>query len=123
MRSGFIFMGRLTMEPKIRDKVTKFNLAVDRRYKAEGEERPKTDFFQVSAFGKTKEFVDAYLKKGMKVQVTGTVQNDNYEKDGVTVYHDSYIANEIEFCEKKGSGVAEESGDVGEDSEGEIPFK
>ena len=82
----------------------------------------RPDFFQVSAFGKTKEFVDTYLKKGMKVQVSGTVQNDNYEKDGVTVNHDSYIANEIEFCEKKGSGGAEESVDVGEDSEGEIPF-
>ena len=107
-------MGRLTADPKTAEKVTKFNLAVDRRYKAEGEEKPKTDFFQVSAFGKTKELADKYLKKGMKIQVTGTIQNDNYEKDGATVYQNSFITNEIEFCEKKETadipteGVSEE---------------
>ena len=111
MRNGFMFLGRLTMEPKIGEKVTKFNLAVDRRYKAEGEEKPKTDFFQLSAFGRTKEFVDKYLKKGMKVQVSGTIQNDNYEKDGSTVYQNSFIVNEVEFCERKteeGAGIVDE---------------
>ena len=114
MRNGFLFMGRLTIEPKIGEKVTRFGIAVDRRYRADGEEKPGTDFFQVLAFGRTKDFVDKYLKKGMKVQVTGTIRNDNYEKDGSTVYQNSFIANEIEFCEKKGRGSDSDAADDGE---------
>ena len=123
MRNGFIFMGRLTGDPKASEKVTKFSIAVDRRFKAEGEDKPKTDFFQIAAFGKTKELCDKYLKKGMKIQVTGVIQNDNYEKDGNTVYRDSYIANEIEFCEKKDSARDEENEIYMQAIEGELPFK
>ena len=84
-----ILMGRLTRDPEVRYSQTdrnmaiaKFSLAVDRRFKKQGDETT-ADFFNCTAFGKQAEFVEKYLKKGIKVVVTGRIQNDNYtNKEG-----------------------------------------
>ena len=53
-----ILMGRLTRDPEIRVSVAtnvttaKFTLAVDRKYKKEGEQQT-ADFISCTAFGKT----------------------------------------------------------------------
>ena len=103
-----ILMGRLTREPEVRYSQTdssmviaKFSLAVDRRFKKQGDE-VTTDFFNCTAFGKQAEFVEKYLKKGTKVVVTGRIQNDNYtNKDGQKVYSVQIIVEEMEFAESK----------------------
>lgn len=52
-------MGRLTGDPELRViqgnselTVTNFSIAVKRKYKADDEEKPKTDFFPCVAWGK-----------------------------------------------------------------------
>lgn len=100
-----ILCGRLTRDPEIRytesnKAVANFTLAVDRRFTREGD--PTADFFNCVAFGKTAEFVEKYLKKGVKMIVTGSIQNDNYtNKEGQTVYSVQIIASELEFAESK----------------------
>ncbi len=102
-----ILMGRLTRDPETRYSqgdssfaVARFSLAVDRRFKRQGE--PEADFFNCTAFGKQGEFVEKYLKQGTKIVVTGRVQNDNYtNKNGEKVYSVQIIAEEIEFAESK----------------------
>lgn len=106
MNKGF-FMGRLCKDPDIRFSnnqnstcVAKFNLAVDRRFKREGE--PDADFFQIVAFGKLGEFAEKYLHKGTKVVIEYEVRNNNYtNSDGQKVYGFQFIANSIEFAESK----------------------
>lgn len=99
--------GRLTRDPEVRygdnqKAVARFSLAVDRKFKREGD--PTADFFNCTAFGKTAEFVEEYLKKGTKMLVFGHIQNDNYtNKDGQTVYSVQIIVDELEFAESKGS--------------------
>ena len=103
-----ILMGRLTREPEIRYSqndssmaIAKFSLAVDRRFKRQGDETT-ADFFNCTAFGKQAEFVEKYLKKGTKVVVTGHIQNDNYtNKDGQKVYSIQIIVEEMEFAESR----------------------
>lgn len=102
-----IMMGRLTKDPEVRygqasgTAVARFSLAVDRRFKRDGE--PTADFFNVTAFGKLGEFVEKYLKKGTKILMEGEVQNNNYtNRDGQKVYDTRIIANSIEFAESKG---------------------
>lgn len=103
----FDFMGRLTRDPEIRYTngdpaycTARFSLAVDRRYKRDDK---KADFFEISAFGKLAEFVEKYLKQGTKVIASGRIENYNYTRpDGSKNYGYSFIASEIEFCEKKG---------------------
>ena len=100
-----ILMGRLTRDPEVRyggannTAIAKISIAVDRRFKREGQ--PEADFFNCTAFGKTGEFVEKYLRKGTKVVLDGEIQNDNYEKDGVKHYSTQIIINQIEFAESK----------------------
>lgn len=105
-----IMMGRLTRDPEVRysqgasqTAVARFSLAVDRRYKREGE--PEADFFNCTSFGKQAEFVEKYLRQGTKILLTGRVQNDNYtNRSGEKVYSVQIIAEEIEFTESKNAG-------------------
>lgn len=109
-----ILMGRLTREPEVRYSsgeksvaISKFSLAVDRRFKREGE--AEADFFNCTAFGKQAEFVEKYLKQGTKILLTGRVQNDNYmNKEGQKVYSVSIMAEEIEFAESKGTSDSQQ---------------
>ncbi len=102
-----ILMGRLTRDPEVRDSqgasqtaVARFSVAVDRRFKREGE--PDADFFNCTCFGRQAEFVEKYLHKGTKIVLSGRVQNDNYtNKDGQMVYSVRIMVDEIEFAESK----------------------
>ncbi len=102
-----IMMGRLTRDPEIRysqgangTSVARFSLAVDRRWKREGE--PDADFFNCTAFGRQAEFAEKYLRQGIKIVVTGRMQNNNYtNKDGEKVYSIQIMVEEIEFAESK----------------------
>ncbi len=102
-----ILMGRLTRDPEIRysqgasqTAVARFSVAVDRRFKREGE--PDADFFNCTAFGKQAEFIERYLHKGTKIVLCGRIQNDNYtNKDGQMVSSVRVMVDEIEFAESK----------------------
>ncbi|MCR5719784.1 MAG: single-stranded DNA-binding protein [Lachnospiraceae bacterium] len=105
-----VMMGRLTRDPEVRysqnangqTAVARFSIAVDRRFKRDGD--PAADFFNCTSFGKQGEFVEKYLKKGVKILITGRLQNDNYtNKDGQMVYGFQILVDEIEFCESKQS--------------------
>ena len=102
-----ILMGRLTRDPEVRysqgasqTAIARFSIAVDRRFKREGE--PDADFFNCTAFGKQAEFVERYLRKGTKMVVIGSIQNDNYtNRDGQKVYSVQIVVDEMEFAESK----------------------
>ena len=103
-----ILMGRLTRDPEVRysddnKAVGRFVLAVDRKFKKDG--GPTADFFNCTAFGKTAEFVEKYLRKGTKILLTGSIQNDNYTNGhGEQVYAMQVIVDEMEFAESKNAG-------------------
>lgn len=96
-------IGRLTRDPEIRvtqdgqTAIAKFGIAVDRRGKDQ-----KADFFNVTAFNKTAQFAEKYLRKGTKIAIGGRIQMDEYtNKEGQKVTNVIIIADEVEFCEKK----------------------
>lgn len=102
-----ILMGRLTKDPEIRYSqgenqiaIARFSLAVNRRWKREGE--PEADFFNCTVFGRQADFVEKYLRKGSQIVISGRVQNDNYtNKEGQKVYSVQIIVEEIDFAESK----------------------
>ena len=95
-----VLMGRLTADPDVKEKVTKYTIAVDRRFKREGD--PDADFFTCTCFGKAAEFAQKYLSKGTKVVVTGRIETNNYtNKDGQKVYSVGVIVENQEFAESK----------------------
>lgn len=114
-----ILMGRLTRDPEVRysqgatqTSVARFSVAVDRRFKREGE--PDADFFNCTAFGKQAEFVERYLHKGIKIVLVGRIQNDNYtNKEGQMVYSVRVLVDEIEFAESKNASAGNNNGGSG----------
>ena len=105
-----ILLGRLTRDPEIRysagaesKAVAKFTLAVDRRFKKEGEQ--SADFIGCTAFGKVAEFVEKYFRKGSKVLVEGHWQTGSYEKNGTKFYTNDCIIESLDFAESKKEGT------------------
>ena len=100
-----ILIGRLTKDVETRYSndlaISRYTLAVDRKFKKEGEQ--EADFINCVVFGKGGEFAEKYFTKGMKVAVTGRIQTGSYsDKDtGKTVYTTDIIVEEQEFCERK----------------------
>ena len=114
-----ILLGNMTREPKTTRKknedgnevvITKFDLAVNRKMKREGD--ADTDFFHCTSFGKQAEFVEKYFHSGSRVLVVGRVQNNNYTtKEGNKVYGFGIITEEVEFAQKKSAAKVEEDAD------------
>lgn len=127
-----ILMGRLTRDPEVRNSqggtaVARYTLAVDRMFKREGE--PNTDFINCITFGKNAEFAEKYLKKGMRIVVSGRIQTGSYtNRDGVKVYTTDIIVEEHEFAERKQSGACDMPGqgdgfmNIPDGLDDELPF-
>lgn len=65
----------------------------------------QADFFNCTAFGKQAEFIERYMRKAVKVVVSGRIENDNYtNKEGQMVYSVKVMIEEIEFAESKAAG-------------------
>ena len=110
-----ILMGRLTKDVEVRytqtnnTAVASFNLAVNRRFVKEGEER-QTDFFNIVAWGKLGEFCSKYFKKGQQVGIIGRLQTRNWEDEqGQKHYVTEVVAEEAYFADSKKN--SEESND------------
>ena len=114
-----ILMGRLTRDPEVRSggannsAVARFSLAVDRRFKRDGDEQT-ADFINCVAFGKTAEFLEKYARKGTKFVVEGRIQTGSYtNKDGQKVYTTDVVCENVEFAESKNSQSGGSSFDGG----------
>lgn len=102
-----ILMGRLTRDPDVRYTqgensmaVARFTLAVDRRFKRDGEQG--ADFISCVAFGKGAEFIEKYFRQGMRVTVSGRLQTGSYtNREGQKVYTTDVVLEEQEFAESK----------------------
>ena len=103
-----ILIGRLTRDPDVRysqgeqsTAVARFTLAVDRRFKRDGDQQT-ADFISCVAFGKTGEFIERYCHQGTKLVVEGRIQTGSYTKqDGMKVYTTDVVAENVEFAESK----------------------
>ena len=107
-----ILSGRLTKAPEVRWHqnndgtslcIARYRLAVDHR---KGQER-SAYFFDVVALGRTGEFVQRYLTKGMKIIVEGELQSSTFtRKDGSNGYAVEVLARNHEFAESRQDGQA-----------------
>jgi len=98
-----ILLGRLTRDPETTNTATKFSIAVDRKFKKEGQ--PDADFINIVAFGKTGEFAQNYFEKGKRIALVGRLQVDSWEdKDKNKRTSVSVIAEELHFADSKSEG-------------------
>lgn len=102
-----ILVGRLTRDPEVRysqdenpTAVARYTVAVDRRFKREGE--TTADFIPCVVFGRSAEFAEKYFRQGMRVSISGRIQTGSYmNKDGVKVYTTTVVVEEQEFAESR----------------------
>ncbi len=101
-----ILMGRLTRDPEVRyggdngTAVARYTLAVDRAYKTEGGQ--SADFIRCVAFSRSAEFAEKYLRKGIKIAITGRIQTGRYtDRDGRDIYTTDVVVEAQEFVESK----------------------
>lgn len=82
-----IMMGRIVNDLELKTtpsgvSVCKFRIAVDRNYQKQGEEKV-SDFFNITVWRSTAEFVCRYFAKGRMILVEGELQTSPYtDKNG-----------------------------------------
>lgn len=111
-----ILMGNLTRDPEIRYTqgseplaVAKFSIAVQRRFKREGE--TDVDFINCTCFGRQAENIGKFFTKGRKIAVVGRIQNNSWQdKDGNKRISTDVIVEEFDFCDSKGDFANNGSG-------------
>ena len=109
-----ILMGRLTRDPEVRysqgessTAIARYTLAVDRRFRRNGDGEQNADFIGCVAFGRSAEFAEKYFRQGLKVIVTGRIQTGSYtNKDGQKVYTTDVVVEDQEFAESKATSDA-----------------
>ncbi len=103
-----ILMGRLTADPEVRHSqsgdslcIARYTLAVDRAYRPRDGEA-SADFIRCTAIGKTGEFAEKYLHKGIKIAIVGRISTGSYtNNEGRKVYTTEVVVLQHEFCESK----------------------
>lgn len=113
-----ILVGNLGRDPEMRytpsgQPVTSFSVATSRKYTNNaGQQIEETIWFKVTAWGKTAEICNQYLKKGSKVLVEGTLKGDPNtgspriwtKQDGTPGASFELTANVVRFLSSKGEG-------------------
>jgi len=111
-----ILVGNLGKDPDIRytpggAAVASFSIATTESWKDKqsGEKVEKTEWHNVTAFGKLAEICGEYLKKGSQVYVEGRIQTDKYtDKQGIDKYSTKIIINEMQMLGgRAGAGMPE----------------
>lgn len=101
--------------------IGKTSIAIDAGY---GNNR-KTNFFNVTAFGKTAETMEKFVKKGTKVVLEcEAVQNEYNDRNGNKVNTVSFTIKNFEFAEGKATANSNISNDTAEpqSTEGFFPI-
>lgn len=103
-----VLIGRLTKDPELKftpgngTAVATFSIAVDRRFKSEGQ--PTADFIPIVVWGKQAENTANYMSKGRLIGISGRIQTRSYEaKDGTRRYVTEIVAEEVQFLGGKQS--------------------
>lgn len=104
-----ILMGRLVRDPEIAwtrsvensKKYATYTLAVNRRYKKQGE--PDADFINCIAWGFHAEFAEKYMKKGVMFEVVGRLNISSWDdNEGKKHWKTVVIVEESYFTGDKG---------------------
>lgn len=120
MLNKVIIMGRLTRDPEIKKvnndiSVCSFSIACDRDIVNKQNNERETDFFDVTAWRSTADFVGKYFGKGRMIVVVGRLQKRNYTDIMVFYkspppYHPQMTVGEKNHT--KGKAVGKQAEDV-----------
>ena len=117
-----ILVGRLGKDPEKNGPAVKFSIATsDSWVDKQGQKQTRTEWHNITTFGKLAEICEKYLKKGSEVYVEGKLRTDNYDKNGVKTYTTFVVAETVQFL-GGGSGGGQNTGGNYETDSSDIPF-
>lgn len=102
-----ILGGRLTADPELKTtpsgiSVTSFTVAVNRRFGSKAGEEPQADFFNVTAWRQTAEFITRYFRKASSICVVGSIQTRSWtDQQGQKRFATEIVADEAYFVDAK----------------------
>ena len=106
-----ILVGRLGRDPETRympngDAITNFSLATDEQWRdRNGERQTRTEWHNVSLYGKLGEIASQYLRKGSQVFIEGKIQSRKYTgKDGIERTAYDIIGSEMKMLGNRNDG-------------------
>ena len=106
-----ILVGRLGRDPETRympngDAITNFSIATDEQWRdRNGERQTRTEWHNVSLYGKLGEIANQYLRKGSQVFIEGKIQSRKYtDKDGIERIAYNIIGNEMKMLGNRNDG-------------------
>ena len=110
MINKVILVGRLGKDPEIRstpngNSVAKFTIATDERFTDKsGEKQERTEWHNITAWGKLAEICGQYLRKGKLVYIEGSIRTDSWDdkETGQKKYRTEIVANTMKMLDRKG---------------------
>lgn len=121
MSNTIVATGNVGKDPEIRKTqdgltIASFSLG------SNGRKKDQTNWFNVSVFGKTADFVAEYVKKGTGLYVVGSLEIEQYEKDGEKKTAYKIYADKVNFNGGKKEEKPQETASVTNDMSEEIPW-
>jgi len=108
-----ILVGRLTSDPELKQtpsgvSVCTFSIAVNRRFASrDAAAQTQADFFNVTAWRASAEFVSKYFRKGSSICVIGSLQNRSWtDQQGAKHYATDIVADEVTFVDSRNDSAA-----------------
>ena len=107
-----IIGGRLTVDPELKTtpsgvSVTSFSVAVNRRFGSKNGEEQQADFFTVTAWRQTAEFITRYFRKASSICIEGSLQTRNWtDQNGQKHYATEIVAENAFFVDAKSESPA-----------------
>ena len=102
-----ILGGRLTADPELKTTpsgivVATFTVAVNRRFGGKNGEESPADFFNVTAWRQTAEFITKFFRKASSICVVGSLQTRTWtDQNGQKHYATEIVADEAYFVDAK----------------------
>jgi len=100
--------GRLVADPELKQttggaNVVSVRMAVNRRFQSrDAQQQNEADFFNVTAWQNTAEFIAKYFRKGSAICICGRIQNRTWvDQNGQKRYTTDIIAEEANFVESR----------------------
>lgn len=107
-----IIGGRITADPELKTtpsgiSVTSFSVAVNRRFGGKNGEEQQADFFNVTAWRQTAEFITRYFRKASSICIEGSLQTRNWtDQNGQKHYVTEIVADNAYFVDSRSEAPA-----------------
>jgi len=126
MINKVILVGRLGKDPEVRStpggtSVAKFTIATDERFTDKnGEKQERTEWHNITAWGKLGEICGQYLRKGKLVYIEGSIRTDSWDdkESGQKKYRTEIVARDMKMLDRRGDDEGSGGGSYGGASRG-----